>query len=63
MAKNALELKASSFCQYAPSQDVLIPLALVQQGQNEASYTCRESQCLLQAGVEYIPMFAFHTAE
>lgn len=29
MAKNAPELKASSLCQYAPSQDVLIPLALV----------------------------------
>lgn len=30
MAKNVLERKASSLCQYAPSQDVLIPLALAQ---------------------------------
>lgn len=61
-AANALELKASSLCQDAPGQDALIPLALVQQ-RTEASYMCRESQSLLQAGVEYIPMFSFHIAE
>ena len=45
-----------------PRQDVLILLALIQQ-RTEASYACRETQCLLWAAVEYRPMLAFHTAE